>query len=129
MVILHAFFALASGFATMAVLISAVAALLRKYAPDWAEAAGTPNPAYTFVNLGSSFIAAGAGGYVTARIAEHNPLVHVLVLAITVLLLAALSALQQRGQQPIWYLLALVAITPVGVFVGGLIRMRALGVL
>lgn len=129
MVILHAFLALGAGFATMAVLIAIAAALLRKLTPDWAEPAGTPNPAYTFVNLGFSFLAAAAGGFVTARLAEHNPLVHVLALAITVLLLAALSALQQRGQQPIWYLLALVAITPIGVFVGGLIRMRALGVL
>jgi len=129
MVILHAFLALASGFATMAVLIALTAALLRKLTPDWANITTTPNPAYTFVNLGTTFIAGGAGGYVAARIAVHNPLIHVLALAITVLLLAALSALQQRGQLPNWYLLALVAITPVGVFVGGLIRMRALGVL
>jgi len=129
MVILHAFVALAAGFATMAVLIASVAALLRKYAPDWASVTATPNPAYTFMNLGTTFIAGGAGGYLTARLAEHNPLVHVFALAITVLLLAALSALQQRGQLPIWYLLALVAISPAGVFVGGLIRMRALGVL
>jgi hypothetical protein len=129
MVILHAFLALAAGFITMAVLIAVIAALLRKYIPEWANVTTTPNPAYTFVNLGTSFIAGGVGGYVTARIAEHNPLFHVLALAIAVLLLAALSALQQRGKLPIWYLLALVAITPAGVFVGGLIRMRALGVL
>jgi hypothetical protein len=129
MVILHAFLALAGGFTTMAILIAITAALLRKLTPDWAEPSATPNPAYTFVNLGFSFLAAAVGGYVTARIAQHNPLIHVLALAITVLLLAALSALQQREQQPIWYLLALVAITPTGVFVGGLIRMRALGVL
>lgn len=129
MVILRAFLALAAGFATMAVLVTLVTVLLQKLTPDWADSTETPKPGYTFVNLGCTFLAAAAGGYVTALIAEHDPLVHVLALAITVLLLAALSALQQRGKLPIWYLLALVAITPTGAFVGGLIRMRVLGIL
>ena len=129
MVVLHAFLALAAGFATMAALIAIVTALLRKLTPDWADAAGVPKPAYVFVNLGFSFLAAAAGGCVTAWIAEHDPLIHVLALAITVLLLAALSALQQRGRQPVWYLLTLVVIAPLGVFVGGLIRLRATGLL
>ena len=43
---------------------------------------------------------------------------------ITVLLLAALSALQQRGKQPIWSMLTLVALTPLGVLAGGLVRLR-----
>ncbi|HTM15538.1 MAG TPA: hypothetical protein VL135_01495 [Terracidiphilus sp.] len=129
MVILHAFVALAAGFATMAVLVTFVTVLLQRLTPDWADTTVSPKPGYTFVNLGCTFVAAGAGGYVTAWIAEHNPLVHVLALAITVLLLSALSALQQRGKLPVWYLLALVALSPTGTFVGGLIRLRALGVL
>jgi quinol-cytochrome oxidoreductase complex cytochrome b subunit len=129
MVVLHAFLALGAGFATMAVLITIVTVLLQKFTPDWADTSETPSPGYTFLNLGCTFVAAAAGGYVTAWIAEHNPLVHVLALAITALLLAALSALQQRGKLPVWYLLALVAITPIGAFVGGLVRMRAVGVL
>jgi len=129
MVILHAFLALLAGFATMAVLVAMATALLRKFAPDWVETTSTPKSAYVFVNLGYSFLAAAAGGYVTAWIAQHNPLIHTLALAIAVLLLAALSALQQRGQQPVWYLLSLVGLTPVGVLVGGLIQLRALGIL
>ena len=129
MVILHAFVALVAGFATVAILIAVVTALLRRLAPEWVESSPTPALAYVFVNLGYSFLAAAAGGYVTAWIASHNPLVHVLALAIAVLLLSALSALQQRGQFPIWYLLALIALTPVGVLAGGLIRLRALGIL
>jgi hypothetical protein len=46
-----------------------------------------------------------------------------------VLLLAALSALQAKGKQPIWYQLALVAIAPLGVLAGGLLRLRVLGIL
>jgi len=129
MVVLHAFVALAAGFATMAILVTVMTVLLQKFVPDWTESAGTPTLAYTFVNLGWTFIAAAAGGYLTAWIAQHNPLVHVLALAIAVLLLAALSALQQRGKLPIWYLLGLVAIAPIGAFVGGVVRLRVLGVL
>jgi hypothetical protein len=129
MVVLHAFVALVAGFATMAVLIAIVTVLLRKLTPDWAAPSPTPQPVYVFVNLGYSFVAAAAGGYVTAWIAQHNPLIHVLALAIAVLLLAALSSLQQRGQQPVWYLLTLVALTPIGVLAGGLVRLRALGIL
>ena len=129
MVALHAFFALGAGFATIAILVTVVTVLLQKLVPEWTETTGKPAPGYTFVNLGWTFVAAGAGGYMTAWIAEHNPLVHVLALAMAVLLLAALSALQQRGKLPVWYLLALVTITPVGVFAGGLVRLRVLGVL
>jgi hypothetical protein len=53
----------------------------------------------------------------------------VLALALIVLLLAALSAMQSRGMQPIWYQLMLVAITPLGVLAGGLVRLRVLGIL
>jgi hypothetical protein len=45
-----------------------------------------------------------------------------------VLLLSALSALQQRGSQPIWYQLTLIALTPVGVVIGGLLRLRITGI-
>jgi hypothetical protein len=129
MVALHAFLALLAGFATMAALVAVITVLLQKLAPSWAGDQGHPKPAYIFVNLGYSFLAASAGGYVTAWLAQANPLVHVLALAITVLLIAALSALQQRGQQPVWYMLTLVAVTPVGVLAGGLIRLRVLGIM
>ena len=129
MVALHAFLALLCGFATIAALVAVITALLQRLTPGWVSEKGLPKPGYIFVNLGYSFLAAAAGGYVTAWIAAHNPLVHVLALAITVLLLAALSALQQRGEQPVWYMLALVALTPLGVFAGGLVRLRILGIL
>jgi hypothetical protein len=55
-------------------------------------------------------------------------LIHTLALALIVLLLSALSALQQRGMQPIWYQLTLLAVTPIGVFIGGLLRLRQMGI-
>lgn len=129
MVILHAFLALAAGFVTMALLVIALTAALTRLVPSWTGAEGKPEPGYAFVNLGYSFLAAAAGGYVTAWAAAANPLIHVLALGIVVLALAALSALQSRGKQPIWYALTLVAISPVGVLAGGLVRLRVVGIL
>ncbi len=129
MVILHAFIALVAGFAVMVTLVISITALLTRMVPSWVSDQGRPQPGYVFVNLGYSFLAAAAGGYVTAWIAQANPLVHVLALGMVVLALAALSALQSRGKQPIWYQLALVAISPLGVLAGGLLRLRVLGIL
>ena len=113
MVILHAFLALAAGFAVTVLLAMGL---------EW-------GPACIFANLGSSFLAAAAGGYVTAWIAAANPLIHVLALGMVVLALAALSALQERGTRPVGYQLAQVAISPIGVLAGGLVRLRVLGIL
>ena len=129
MVIVHTFLALLAGFATMGILVMLVTALLSRLAPEWAGAEGQPNPGYAFVNIGYSFLAAAAGGYVTAWVSVANPLVHVLVLGIVVLAMAALSALQSRGTQPVWYALALLALMPFGVLAGGLVRLRVLGIL
>ncbi|MGA3263938.1 MAG: hypothetical protein ABSC47_07820 [Terracidiphilus sp.] len=129
MIILRTFLALAAGFAAMSVLVMVITVLLSKLTPNWVAEQDKPRPGYVFVNLGYSFLAAAAGGYVTAWAAAANPLIHVLALGIVVLALAALSALQSKGRQPIWYALALVAITPLGVLAGGLARLRVMGIL
>jgi hypothetical protein len=126
---LRAFLALASGFVTILLLVLILTALLARLAPEWVSSEGRPKPGSAFVNLGSSFLAAAAGGYVTAWASSSNPLILVLGLALVVLLMAALSALQSRGKQPVVYQLALVALSPIGVFAGGLVRMRVLGIL
>jgi hypothetical protein len=128
MVILRAFLALLAGFLSMAVLVGVTTALLMKLAPDWVGDLGHPQPAYVTFNLMYSLLAAMAGGYVTAWVAKGNPLIHVLALALIVLLLGALSVLQQRGMQPVWYQLTLLAISPLGVFAGGLLRIRSMGI-
>ena len=126
---LHAFLALLAGFATMAIVVALMTALLVRTVPAWVGQQGSPKPAYAFVNLGYSFLAAAAGGYIAAWLAAGNPLVLVLVLAIIVLAMGGLSALQSRGKQPIWYALTLLALMPLGVMAGGLVRLRILGIL
>jgi hypothetical protein len=129
LVAMHAFFALTAGFLTMAVLVGALTALLARLTPSWMQNEQKPQPGYIFVNLGYSFLAAAAGGYVTAWVATANPLYQVLALAIVVLAIATLSAMQQRGKLPIWYQLTMIALSPIGVFAGGLVRLRVLGIL
>jgi hypothetical protein len=125
----RAFLALLAGFATMAVLVMGLTALVTWLAPEWAGAEGKPNPSYAFVNLGYSFLAAAAGGYITAWLSAANPMILVLVLGMVVLAMAALSAQQGRGKQPVWYALTLLALMPLGVLAGGLVRLRVLGIL
>ena len=127
--ILRAFLALLAGFTTMAVIVVVVTAILGRLTPDWVGTEGKPNPGYVFVNLGYSFLAAAAGGFVTAWIAAANPMANILGLAVVVLVLGAVSALQARGKQPAWYVMALLVISPVGVVAGGLVRLRVTGIL
>ena len=129
MVIVRAFLALVSGFATVALLDAAFAEVLKRLAPDWIDEGRKIGPAPTFARLGSSFLSGGAGGYVTAWVGSTNPLVHVLVLGIVVLVVTGLNALQMRGKQPVGYALAVVALTPLGVLAGGLVRLRVMGIL
>jgi hypothetical protein len=142
-VILHTFLALAAGFAVLVLLGMGLTALIARMAPDWTAEAGPLQPrppsgdlypmgwkpSYAFVNLGSSYLSAAAGGYTTAWSAAANPLIHTLALGIVVLALAALSALQSKGKLPVWFLMAQVAIAPLGVLAGGLVRLRVLGIL
>ena len=129
MVIFEGFLALLAGFATMAVPVMLISGVLAKRRPEWVGEPGKPKRAYMAVNLGYSFLAAMAGGYVTGWIAGSGLLAHVMTLAIGVLVLLALSALDSRGKQPVWYLLALMAVMPLGVLAGGVVRLMVLGVL
>lgn len=128
MPIVRAFLALLAGFATMIFFVTIATTALKKIAPDWVGASDSPRTAYIFVNLAYSLMAAVAGGYVTAWAAAENPLKHTLTLALAILLLSALTALQQRGQQPIWYQLLLIAIMPAGVFAGDVLRLKGIGI-
>jgi hypothetical protein len=128
-VALHAFIALFGGFLTMAALVAGLTVLLARLTPSWVSEQGKPQAGYIFINLCYSFLAAAAGGYITAWLAAANPLYHVLALGIIVLAFAALSAMQEKGKLPIWYQLSLVAIAPLGVLAGGLARLRVLGIL
>jgi len=129
LVVVHAFLALIAGFLTMVILVGIATALLVKFASGFVGPQGRPHHTYIAFNLVYSFLAAAVGGYITTWIANQNPLSHALVLALVVLLLSALSAIQQRGRQPIAYQLTLLALTPVGVILGAVLRLKLTGIL
>jgi hypothetical protein len=129
MVMLHAFWALLAGFAAVIGVALGLRGLLLWLAPSLAAEDPMPGVWYTIVQAGSSLLAGTAGGYVTAVMGRGNPMIEVLALGIALLALSAMSALQSRGKQPIWFLLVQVAISPMGVLAGGLLRMRVLGIL
>jgi hypothetical protein len=128
-VILHAFIALLAGFLTMTVIVVAATAVIAYLVPGWVGDPTHPSGSYIFVNLGYSFLAAAAGGYVAAWLGRTTPLAHTIVLAVVVLLISALNALLSRGKQAIAYQIALVVLSPIGIVAGGLVRLRSLGIL
>lgn len=127
MVILRAFEALVAGFALMTILLSLARSLLARQVPGWAEPTVRGRPGAVLIHLGLSFLAAVAGGYVTAWIGADDPLGDALVLGIAALALGGISALATRGSRPILDQLLLVAVAPIGVLAGGLVRLRVLG--
>jgi hypothetical protein len=123
----RSFLAILAGFATMAVLLTLATAAITKSLPRLIGERDHPRRRFLLLNLTYSAAFALAGGYVTAIVAKADPLRTVLMLAIVILLLSALSALQLRGKQPVLYQLALIVITPVAALAGGLLRMHAAG--
>jgi hypothetical protein len=123
----RSFLAILTGFATMAAMVGVVNAAITRFYPQFAIHQGKPRQPYLRLNLFYSVGFAALGGFVTASIAKADPLRHILVLAVVVLLLSALSALQLRGQQPVSYQFALIVFTPIGIVAGGLLRMHQAG--
>ena len=129
MVIARAFLALLAGFALILALSTLFDALVKRLAPEWAAFAYRPPLGFVVADLGWLLLSGAAGGYLTAPLGADNPLYKALALAVIVLALGALSALQTRGRQPVWFSLTQVALSPLGVMAGALLRLRVLGVL
>ncbi len=123
----RSFLAILAGFATMAALVTLATTAVAKSFPRLIGEPAHPRRRYLLLNLGYSAAFAAAGGFVTAIVAKADPLRTVLMLAIVILLMSAVSALQLRGQQPVPYQFALIVLTPVAALAGGLLRIHSLG--
>ncbi|HEY3706719.1 MAG TPA: hypothetical protein VGL22_16770 [Terracidiphilus sp.] len=123
-VLLHSVLALLTGFAVMFGIVFTTTMALMKGCPRWVGTPGRPSPAYVLVNMAYCFVGAVAGGFMTAMIAAADPLRTVLVLAVIVLVMSALSALECRGRQPIRYQIFLAVLGPIGVVFGGILRLK-----
>jgi hypothetical protein len=129
MSIAHSFVAILAGFIAIVGCTGIATALLKHFAPDLTREAAPPDQFIMAVNVGLGLVFSLLGGYITARLAQNNPLVHALMLALAVLLLSALSAVQMKNNQPVYYLLILTAIPPLAVLAGGLLRLHQTGIL
>lgn len=129
MVILHSFLALAAGVAVLVLGVALLTTFIQRFLPSWDAAGNAIGLGAVFVHIAGCFAAAAAAGYVCSWISDPASIQHVLALGITVLVLTALSAVQFRGQRPVWFLVALVVAAPLGVLAGGLIWLRVTGIL
>lgn len=127
MQIAHSFLAILAGLITAVGLSGIATVLLKRLAPDLTRDDAPPDPFIMAVNVGIELVCSLLGGYVTARYAQGNPLAHAFMLALAVLLLSALSAMQMKGKQPVYYLLVLTIIPPLAVLSGGLLRLHQMG--
>ncbi|MDE3201123.1 MAG: hypothetical protein KGN79_09390 [Acidobacteriota bacterium] len=125
----HAFLALLAGYAAVLVFDLGLRALSMRMTPSLSRESLRPSVAECIVQLGGSFLAGSLGGYTTAFLARGNSLIHVLVLALVILLMAALGSMQEQGKRPIWFLLSQVALAPIGVMAGGMMQLKMAGIL
>ena len=129
MVTLRAFLILLAGYLAIVAVSVFAAVLIARLVPAWRGESANRGAGYLFVNLGYSFLAAAAGGYMTAWLAGANPVAPALMLAIIVLVLGAINAFMAKGKHAIGHQVALTALSPIGVLAGALVRLRVLGVL
>lgn len=123
----RSFLAILAGFATMAVLVALATLAISKAFPEPVGDPTGPRRSHLFLNLACGAIFAAVGGYVTAWIAKPDPLPNILMLALVVLTISALSAIQLRGEQQLPYQFAQLVVTPLAALGGGLLRMHAAG--
>lgn len=123
------FVAMLAGVVITVGVVSAVSVLLPRLAPARAESDGSPRRPLLVVYVCVSFLAASVGGYVASWIATDNPLNTALALAIVMLVLGGVGTLESRQKYPMWYLILLLIVTPIGVVAGGFIRVKVLGAL
>lgn len=111
---LHSFLDLLAGLASIVAI-----ALVAKVVLDKLEWKRRSPRLYNTVELLANLLAAAVGGYVTARLSAVTLLIpHTLILALILLVLAALAALEQKGERPVLFLLLEVIGAPFAV-VGG----------
>jgi hypothetical protein len=123
--VLTSIVAVVSGYLGMAVVVMIGTALAAAVLiPGGISAAKSlkeaPPPNYLYANLALSFVAALFGGWLCARLAPNNPLVHDGALAAILLIMSLLSAKSQASRQPPWYPWTIAVTGVAGVVLGGL---------
>lgn len=82
---------------------------------------GAPSSAYLFLNVAGSALAAVAGGFTAAAIADRRGFIHALVLALILVVLGLVEGGADYVGRPSWYPVAIGILGPLGALLGGLI--------
>jgi hypothetical protein len=109
------------GYLVMAVAVMVLFAIAFR-APDQ-----KPTVGFMVFAVGYGFVAAIAGGYVTAAIARRAPLAHAAALAVVSAAMGLVSLITSGGREPVWFLGANVVAMIAGVLLGGAMRARRSG--
>ena len=119
--VLRSIFAVIGGFLTMnfIIIIFTVISVAMLHLKS-----GHPSPGYLAFNVGYSFFAAGAAGFVTGLIADRLPLGHAAVLAVIMLAFGIVSYPHFTGQQPLWYQVMMMSVPPLCVLAGAALFAR-----
>jgi len=83
-----------------------------------------PDTVYFVFNLSTEFFYLIIGGYVTALLAGYWELEHALGLAALSVVMCTVSMVKYLGDQPLWYSIALMAVSVPGALIGGQYRVR-----
>lgn len=84
------------------------------------EMKSEPPRSYLYANLALSFVGALFGGWLCARRAPFNPMIHVDVLAILLAVMSLASSRSYSAKQPSWYPRTITFVGFTGVLLGGL---------
>ncbi len=117
--LLRSFLAIAGGFYVIAMCVGGATLLARWLAPELSRL--PPSRRAQAFNLVASSLFAALGGSTTARLAPLSPLVHSLILAIVVLLVAAVATTELRGVAHGLYPLALTVLPSIAALAGGIL--------
>lgn len=107
--VLRAFFAVMVGYMVMMLSVVVLTLILVK---TMGLKSGHPTPGYLAINVVYTFLAAGIGGYVTARIAVVKPMAVAGVLVVLMLIMGLLSYRHYTGSQPLWYQVMMIIAPP-----------------
>lgn len=104
----------------MSSLVVLFLGLIHKNFPHvFPDAEAFPSAGWVALLLFTNLIFAGAGGFVTATIADREEEKHVMALAILVLVMGIASVTTMPATQPAWYKIVLIMLGLAGVRIGG----------
>jgi hypothetical protein len=116
--------AVLAGYISIAILVVSTDFVIAGFKPGEYRPGQMPPAIYFVISLFTAPLYSVVGGYVCAWLARVCQNRHVLALIVFGEAMGVASAIAFRGQQPVWYGLALLVLYPPAVWLGGRLRVR-----